>query len=86
MINPLSLDIINKKAPYKVEWDEVTGSFAKLAMESSKFVTDCLNTGLTLMSLTQNIHYIPLILWTMKEYPILQPLFSRMTILKLLTL
>lgn len=27
MINPLSLDIINKKAPYKVEWDEVTGAF-----------------------------------------------------------
>lgn len=27
MINTLSLDIINKKAPYKVEWDEVTGSF-----------------------------------------------------------
>lgn len=27
MINPLSLDRINKKAPYKVEWDKVTGSF-----------------------------------------------------------
>lgn len=27
MINLLSLDVINKEAPYKVDWDEITGSY-----------------------------------------------------------
>lgn len=53
MINLLSLDVINKEAPYKVDWDEITGSY-----DFSKYVADCLNTGLIRMSLIQNIPYI----------------------------
>lgn len=53
MINLLSLDVINKEAPYKVDWDEITGSY-----DFSKYVADCLNIGLIRMSLIQNIPYI----------------------------
>ena len=56
MIHPLSLDNINRKAPYKVELDEMTGSY--------DFVTHCgvqISTPLKMISLYKQMYPISLL-------------------------